>query len=224
MLRSAEAALDAQDYERAIELIVDAGPELRTDPKAEFRALLDEAWGRMSMGEVEAAVAKLERARFISDGELFSDVERADVFFRLGCCRLKLGAVANSAQLLTLALELCDRSGYSCQRLRAGILIWRTRCYRRQRDWDGARADAEAAAHDARHALELLDGRDDHINEIGSAQLVLGQALTDQGQFSAAADALSAAEESFTRMGSLGHRAAAWLAQGDLSRREGDLE
>ena len=84
--------------------------------------------------------------------------------------------------------------------------------------------EPEAAAHDARHALELLDGRDDHINEIGSAQLVLGQALTDQGQFSAAADALSAAEESFTRMGSLGHRAAAWLAQGDLARREGDLE
>jgi hypothetical protein len=43
------------------------------------------------------------------------------------------------------ALELCDRSGRPCDRLRAQILRWRSACYRRQRDWDAARADVERA-------------------------------------------------------------------------------
>jgi len=259
------------------------------------------------------------------------------VLFRLGCCRLKLGAVPNALQLLTLALELCDRSEASSDRLRVDILRWRTRCYRRQREWEAARADADIAielaertalgreladaylqaslvaersdqllvarcyaeravdlfreardmlaagkalnnlggicfllgrskeardrlkeaftialelGHDvdaayaasstaqvlqrsgrpaeaekaARHALELLAGRDDHVNEIGSAQVVLGRALMDQDRLDDAAEVLNAADASYKRMDSLGHRATVWLAQGDLAARRGDTE
>jgi tetratricopeptide (TPR) repeat protein len=336
-LATAAAAIGTHDYDGALEVLADAAPLLRAEPAAELRALLDEAWSRMSIGEVEAAVAVLERARPLAEGPGFGDVDRAEVLFRLGCCRLKLGAVPNALQLLTLALELCNRSEQSSDRLRADIHRWRTRCYRRQREWDAARADAEAAielaeglrqereladaylqaslvaervgqllvarfyaeravdlfrqagerldagkalnnlggicfllgrseeamdrlkeaftialdlGHDvdaayavsstaqilqrngdphaaekaARRALDLLEGRDDHVNEIGSAQLVLGRSLLDQERLDEAARAFSAADDSFSQMDSLGHRAAVWLAQGDLAARRGDID
>jgi len=67
------------------------------------------------------------------------------VLYQLGCCRLKAGSVSNAVRLLTVALRLCEESPTLSDRLRIDILCWRTRCYRRQRDWDAARADADAA-------------------------------------------------------------------------------
>ena len=42
--------------------------------------------------------------------------------------------------------------------------------------------DLEQAEEQARHALRLLEGRDDLLDEIGNAQLVLGRALLEQGR------------------------------------------
>jgi len=148
---------EAQEVERAIEALAESRPP-RADAPVEFAALLADAWDNLIAGEVEDALTKLQRARALSEGDTFDDGDRAEVLFRLGACRLHLGAVSNAVQLLTVALELCDRSGRPCDRLRNDILRWRTRSYRRQRDWDGARADAAGA-------LTLAEGFGDAVRE-----------------------------------------------------------
>ena len=70
----------------------------------------------------------------------------------------------------------------------------------------------------------MLAGRTDHVNEIGNAQLVLGRALLAQRRLDEAEQALAGAAASADAMGSLGHVAAVWLAQGDLAATRGDAE
>jgi len=82
--------------------------------------------------------------------------------------------------------------------------------------------DVEQAEEQARHALELLDDRVDYIDEVGSAQLVLGRALLEQDRLDEAETAFTAAETCFGQLGSGSHRAAAWVARGDLAARQGD--
>ena len=102
------------------------------------------------------------------------------------------------------------------------------------RDNDAARAvsslaqvhlrtgNLEQAEEQARHALRLLDGSEDYIDEIGSAQLVLGRSLLEQGRLDEAEAAFAAAEASFGQLGSASHRASAWVARGDLAARRDD--
>ena len=82
--------------------------------------------------------------------------------------------------------------------------------------------EIELAEEQARHALRLLDGRVDFLDEIGSAQLVLGRALLEQGKLDEADEVLALAETSFEQLSSDSHRASAWLAQGDLAARRGN--
>jgi tetratricopeptide (TPR) repeat protein len=78
------------------------------------------------------------------------------------------------------------------------------------------------AEEQARHALELLAGRVDLLDEIGNAQLVLGRALLEQERLDEAEAQFTAAQTSFDQLSSASHRAAAWVAQGDLATRRGD--
>jgi tetratricopeptide (TPR) repeat protein len=80
----------------------------------------------------------------------------------------------------------------------------------------------EVAEEQSRQALEMLVGRVDHLDEIGNAQLVLGRSLLEQGRFDEAEEQFAAAESSFDQLSSASHRAAAWMAQGDLAARRGD--
>jgi tetratricopeptide (TPR) repeat protein len=80
----------------------------------------------------------------------------------------------------------------------------------------------ETAEEEARHALELLRGRDDFLVDIAPTQLVLGRSLMEQGRLDEATEALRAAEASAEQLESISHRAAAWMAQGDLAGRCGD--
>jgi tetratricopeptide (TPR) repeat protein len=91
------------------------------------------------------AIALLQRARELAESPQFSDVERADVLFRLGVCRYKLSSTATATALLDEALGLAERSGLPCDLLRAEILNWRSRCHRRQRDYVAAHEDVERA-------------------------------------------------------------------------------
>jgi len=301
----------------------------------ELRMLAVEAWARQDIGEVRAAIDLLARARSIVETQGFSDADRADIVFRLGVCRYKLSSIATAVALFDEALQLAERSGLPCDRLRSEILHWRSRCRRRQRDYEAAREDVERAlelaeglddrrvtAHvyfqasliaereghwvtarnyaeraralyaelddeedvgrllnnlgglsyllhkpdqavrylkdavrvlidagssdqaagavsslaqvhlgngdlkiaedHARHALSLLDGRDDFLNEIGNAQLVLGRSLLEQGRLDEAGAAFEEAESTFERFESTSHRAAVWVAKGDLAARRGD--
>jgi tetratricopeptide (TPR) repeat protein len=333
----AEAAVEDSQYPEAIEELERLAPALTTiaAPELELRALLAESWARMYRGEVRKAIHLLQRARVLAEATSFTDVERADVLFRLGCCRYKLNSISTAVSLYSEALDLATRSELPSDRLRSHIHGWRSRCYRRQRDWEAAREDVEhalelaeglndrrtmanayfqaslvaertghlvlarsyaenakgiyeelrdqsnvgkllndlgalnfllgkpeeairflkdsfkalidagddtdaarvisslaqvhlrigkidLAEEQARKALEMLGGRVDHIDEIGNAQLVLGRALLDQNRLDDAEAAFAAAESSFDQLSSGSHRAAAWIAQGDLAARRGD--
>jgi tetratricopeptide (TPR) repeat protein len=330
----AEAAVEGQQYEEVLAALegLTFSPEGR---ELEFRALLAEGWARMYFGELRPALDVLARARELSEQHGFSDVDRADVLYRMGVCRYKLTSINTAQTLLSEALDLADRSGIPCDRLRSHILEWRSRCSRRQRDFEAAREDIERAlelaerlddtltiahvtfqasivaerdghwlraralaerakelyeAHgdqlnvgrmlnnlgglnyllgkpddaigylkrafsvalevgsepdaaqavsslaqvhlgaqdwtlaeeQSRHALELLEGRPDFLDEVGNAQIVLGRALMEQGRLDEAEHAFAEAELNLSQLSSASHRAVAWTAQGDLASRRGD--
>ena len=333
----AEAAIEASQYEEAVAELAPLATALDSvaAPELALRAFLAEAWSRMYLGEVRKAIGVLDRARGVAEAPSFSDVDRAQVLYHLGCCRVKLNSFSTAMALYTQALELVERSPVPADRLRSHIYEWRSRCYRQARDYQAAKEDVERAlelaeglndrhtmAHvyfqysliaertgnwvqarsyaekaksiyeevrdeanvgkllneigalnfqlgrpdeaigflkqsfkvlldvgddtdaarvisslaqvhlrtgsvelaeeQAREALAMLEGREDHLDEIGNAQLVLGRSLLEQGRFEEAADSFSAAESSFDQISSVSHRAAAWMAQGDLAGRKGD--
>ena len=337
MIARAEAAIESNNFDVAREELSELGAALDSVgvPALQFRALLADSWARMNLGEIREAIARLDKARHLVDTPGFGDLDRAEVLYRLGVCRYKLSSIATAVALLSQALELADRTGLPSDRLRSNILGWRSRCYRRQRDWEAAREDVERAlelaqslndrrtiAHhyfqasliaertghwvlarsyaeraktqyeeladqtnvgkllnnlgglnfqlgkpqeairhlkdayrvlldvgseadagyvvsslaqvhlrtgepklaeeQARHALELLGDRVDVLDEIGNAQLVLGRALLEQERLDEADELFKAAETSFAQLSSVSHRAAAWIAQGDLAVRRGD--
>ncbi|MBW3592283.1 MAG: helix-turn-helix transcriptional regulator, partial [Actinobacteria bacterium] len=155
LIARAEAAIESQQYDDAMTALREL-PEgdLAAAPDLEFRARLAEAWALMYLGQVRKSLTLIDRARVLSESPSFSDVERAEVLYRLACCRVKLSSISTAVALYTQALELAERSGLPCDRLRAHILEWRSRCYQRQRDWEAAREDVE-------RALELAQGLND---------------------------------------------------------------
>jgi tetratricopeptide (TPR) repeat protein len=80
------------------------------------------------------------------------------------------------------------------------------------------------AEEQARHALTVLAGRDDYVDERGNVHLVLGRALLAQGRTDEAMAELSFAESLFERLGATSQLAAAWIAQGDAFRTGGDID
>ena len=82
--------------------------------------------------------------------------------------------------------------------------------------------DHDAADEHARKALELLEGRDDFLDEIGQSNLVLGRSLLERGRLDEAEQCFRAADSAFEQMESIGHRTGAWVALGDLAERRGD--
>ena len=154
LLTRAEALAEGHLYEEAIEVFRAARGETGVAPDLDLRAHLGEGWSLMQQGEVREAVDVLLVARALSELEQFSDIDRADVLFRLGACRYKLSSIATAVASLDESLQLAERSGLPCDLLRAQILAWRSRCRRRQRDYEAAREDVE-------RALELARAMDD---------------------------------------------------------------
>ncbi len=156
LLVRAEALSEAHQYAEAIEIFREARPAVEGTgaPALEQRVLVGEAWALQQQGEVRDAMALLQRARELAETPEFSDVDRADVLFRLGVCRYKLSSAGTALALYDEALALAERSGMPCDLLRADILGWRSRCHRLQRDYVAAREDVE-------RALELAQGLGD---------------------------------------------------------------
>jgi tetratricopeptide (TPR) repeat protein len=337
MLARASALSEQYEFAAAIPEFAEVRAAARAAgaKELELRSLSGEGWARLQEGELTQAADLLTEARALSEDARFSDIERADVLFRLGACRYQLSSISTAIALFDAALELADRSELPNDLLRAQILRWRSRCYRRQRDWQAAREDVERAlelaeglsdrraaaqvyfqaslvaereghwvlartyaerarayyeeladrenvgrllnnlggltyllgkpdeaiaylqdslrvlldegideeaAHvitslaeiyvdtgrpaeaetQARKALELLGSRTDFLSEIGTAQLTLGRALLEQGRLEEAQETLATADSSFEQMSSTSHRAAAWVALGDVAARRGD--
>jgi tetratricopeptide (TPR) repeat protein len=155
-LARAEALLEARRNQEALEEFESVRSAVLATgmPELESRALSGEATARMRAGEVREAIAMLERARALSEGPSFSDVERANVLFLLGVARYKLNSIQTSIGLFDEALKVAERSEIPSDQLRSNILSWRSRCYRRRRDLEAAREDVE-------RALELAEGLND---------------------------------------------------------------
>src|SRR5206468_6118271 len=82
----AEALLEARRNPEAIDEFENLRSAVLATglPELEVRALAGEATVRMREGQVREALTLLERARQLTEGPEFSDVERADVLFRVG--------------------------------------------------------------------------------------------------------------------------------------------
>ena len=332
---AAEQAVAEARYGDAVELLAELHLAPAQYPDLALRSLLAESWARMYRGELDDALELLKTAKLVAHRPGFNDLDRAEVLFRIGCVRVKRGANSRAVNDLTLALELAERSGRPCDRLRAEILQWRSRSYQHQRDFAAARADVEhalelvesggdarVAAHvnfrasvvtertgelllarfyaekakelyeeagdganvgrllnnlgglnfllgspevavgcltqavaigldggseldaayaisslaqvhlrtgepalaepHARHAIRLLTGRDDALDELGNVQLVLGRSLLEQERLPEAGEAFAAAEATFEQFESASLLAAAWCAQGDLALARSD--
>jgi tetratricopeptide (TPR) repeat protein len=155
-LARAEALIEDHEFASALEEFRKIRPSALgiVSPELEVRTLAGEAWALMRTGEVKPALDLLNRARSLTEDAMFSDVDRADVLYRLGVCRLELSSIQTAISLFSEALGLAERSELPCDRLRAEILNRRSRCYRRQRDYEAAREDLE-------RALELSEALDD---------------------------------------------------------------
>ena len=151
-LARADALSGAHRYDEAIEEFRSIGVAVQATGAVELevRALAGEGWARIQSGDLREANALLNRARTLAEGPSFSDLDRADVLFRLAVCRYKLSSIASALGLLTEALTLAERSELPSDGLRSEILGWRSRCYRRQRDLEAARDDVERALELAR--------------------------------------------------------------------------
>src|SRR3954452_12253000 len=321
-LARAEALVEAARNEEAVveyETLVPAARAMGV-PELAVRALPGAGRTQMRLGSLRPALDLLNEARALVEGGSFSDLERAEVFYALGVCRYHLNSIQTALGLLNEALSLAERSGMPSDSLRSNILSWRSRCWRRMRDFEAAREDIERAlqlaedANDprtigaaffqaslvadreghwvlarsyaekaraayeelsdrvhvgqltnnlgglnfllgkteeaigllkeavgialdtgrdadaaqdvsslaqihlrtgnvdqaeeqARHALQLLDGSEDYIDEIGNAQLVLRPALLEQDRLDEAEASFASAEASFGQLGSASHRA-----------------
>lgn len=141
-LRAAELLLEQSRYGDALRALGEIAVPAVSNPDLALRILFAESWARMSLGQVEAAVSLLERARALAEAELFTNVDRAEAMFRLGCCRLKLGKLSNAIALFSSALSLTEDDALASG-LRAQVLDRRSRCYQLQREWEAAQVDAE---------------------------------------------------------------------------------
>jgi tetratricopeptide (TPR) repeat protein len=141
-IERAEASVQENRYSDAVDTL-GALSVPTAMPELALRAMLCEAWARMYLGHLGRAVSMLERARDLAESPFFTDVDRANAMFRLGCSRLKLGKVSNAISLFSEALALAAGGGVEGERLCARIYDWRSRCHQLQREWEAALADAE---------------------------------------------------------------------------------
>jgi tetratricopeptide (TPR) repeat protein len=337
LLARAEALSKGYRYKEAVDAYEDVRAAVSATNAIELdvRARSGEAWARLQEGDVRTAIDLLNTARALTEGSVFSDVDRAEVVFRLGVARYKLASTSTAVALLDEALSLAQGSDLPCDGLRSDIYHWRSRCHRRQRDFEAAREDVEhalelaqgvddrrkmadayfqaslvaertghwvlsrnyaeraknlfqelddertvgrllnnlgglslllgkpheaieqlkasfavaveadsqadagqavnglatvhlrlgeweAAEENAREALRLLEGREDFLDEIGQAQVVLGRSLLERERFDEAEQSLRAADATFEQLSSISHRAGAWVALGDLAARRGE--
>jgi tetratricopeptide (TPR) repeat protein len=336
-LRDAERLVEEHRYDDALLAFwrVRAIADSVSAPTFFLRLLRGEAWARIRLGELDAAMSLLEEAAALTVTAGFTDVDRAEVVFQVGVVRYSQSSIADAIVLFDQALVLAEGPVPATDRLRSDIFHWRSRCYRRNRDWVAAGEDIERALElaeacadtrrvadalfqaslvaqrqgrwvlartyaeraralfeelgdrataarllnnlaglnhllgntaqaiallekafeifveldlavdagyvcsslaevrlgcgefeltetQARKALDLLGGRPDHLQEVGTAQLALGRALAGQGRLDEAEQWIAGADATFRQASSVSHRSSAWIAQGDVERRRGN--
>ena len=204
-MRDFEAA--REDAEGALEL-AEALDDRRALANANFQAsIVAERQGHWVLARTYA-----ERAR--TQYEEVSSLESVGrLLNNLGGLNLLLGKPEDAESLLKDSFRVALEVGNDADAARAVSSLAQVHL---------RMGDQELAEEQARHALRLLDGREDYLDEIGNAQLVLGRALLEVGRLDEAEEAFRDAAASFDQLSSASHRAAAWVAQGDLAAARGD--
>ncbi len=295
----------------------------------QMAALRGSVWALVRLGRITEAAEALVAERALLRSGPSGDRDRAEIAYLTGVCCYSLSQIPAAHEEFVNALALLDGAATPDDRLRIDIHQWRSRCYRRQRDWEAAHEDVERALElceatgDARRtaevnfqaslaafrlgrlvlcrryaeaardiyeelgdrvtkartlnnlatynfllengdvaiaqlhealaiftdagldaeagyvlsslaqmeqergslqeaesaamqALALLDGRSDHVQEVGMAQLALARTNLDLGDLETAEHLLSEVDGSFEQASSLGHQALGWVARGDL--------
>jgi tetratricopeptide (TPR) repeat protein len=177
ILTRAEALAEKRDFDAAIDEYTNAlGAVVATGAvELQVRVLSGEAWARAQLGDTRAAVDLLAQARGLAEGAPFSDLDRAEVVFRLGACRYLLSSIATAIALFGEALALVEGSPLPSDALRSNIFSWRSRCYRRQRDYEAAREDID-------RALELAESLQDS-RALGEAYFQASMIAERDGQW-----------------------------------------
>jgi transcriptional regulator with XRE-family HTH domain len=121
MVARAEALSEQYEFAAAVPGFAEVRGAARAAgaKELELRALTGEGWARLQEGELNDAAALLTDARALSEDARFSDIERADVLFRLGACRYQLSSISTAIGLFDAALELAERSELPNDLLRA---------------------------------------------------------------------------------------------------------
>jgi tetratricopeptide (TPR) repeat protein len=196
-----------EDIERALEL-AEACSDSRRVADALFQAsLVAQRQGRWVLARTNA-----ERSRVLFES-LGDSATVARLLNNLAGLNHLLGNEAQAIALLQEAfgifveLDLAVDAGYVCSSL-AEIRL--------------DRGEFDETEAQARKALDLLDGRVDHLQEVGTAQLALGRALAGQGKLDDAEKWIGAADATFRRANSVSHRSHAWIAQGDVQSERGN--
>ncbi len=191
----ADALLASHRYEAAIDAYRAARGLARKPhaPPLQLRALNGEAWAHLRLGQLEEALQLLAAAARLSQADGFTDVDRADVLYRVAVCRYSSSTVAEAVRLFDEALQLAESSGLPCDRLRSDIYQWRSRCYRRARDWEAAREDID-------RSLELADGRSDQ-RQAADAYFQASLVAEREGRWLLARSHTEKAKELFERLG-----------------------
>jgi tetratricopeptide (TPR) repeat protein len=204
--RRRDWAAAGEDVERALELAEAAGDRI-TMAHATFQASLVAE----RRGEVGSARRLGERARVIY-AELGDRQSEARILNNIGAYEHLLGNSERAEKCLRNSFGIALDLGDDTDAAQAISSLARVQL-------DSGRL--EQAEKNARHALELLDGRVDYLDEIGSTQIVLGRALLGLGRSDEAGPCFEAAEASFERLASASHSAQAWTALGDLALARG---
>ena len=161
--RDYEAARD--DVERALELSRGVD-DLRTIGAACFQAsLIADREGHWVLARNYA-----ERARE-AYAELADRVHVSQLTNNLGGLNFLLGNTEQAVELLKESFAIALELGRDADAGRAVSSLAQVHL---------RTGDVDQAEEQARQALELLEGRVDYVDEVGSAQLVLGRALLEQ--------------------------------------------
>lgn len=204
--RDWESARD--DIDRALELA-----ELLDDPELEANTLFQASLVAEREGHWPLARRLADRARELYE-QLEDHVNVGRQLNNLGGFEFLLGNAERAAELMQQALELARRIGSTPDAAQALCSL---------AEVELSTGDDQLAEQHTREAILLLDGRDDFIDVIGTAELRLGKSLLAQGRLDEAGAAFAAAEQTFTRMQSASHLAAVWSAQGELAAARGDM-
>lgn len=190
-----------EDIDRALEL-VEALDDTRRSAEVNLQAsLVAERQGRWVLAR---RYAENSRDLFAAIGDV---VTKGRVLNNLAGLNHSLGNSDMAIAQLQEAFAIFVEAHLEAE---AGYVLSSLAEIHRER---GDLADSQSIAQ---RALVLLDGRRDHVQEIGTAQLVLARAHLEQGDLERAEDVLTEVDESYALSESISHQARSWMVRGEL--------